>query len=139
MADLGKGVCSVAREAILLLDRLICHLKQKRLTLSRIVDLPHPMLGLLAFLFLAGCGSGPNFPRCPDTEPGPISDLPPPAEDKVHLVAVGDILLDREVGQRIKQNGVHSILPVVAPELQQADIAFANLECPIATVGAWDP
>ncbi len=107
--------------------------------MSRIVRLPRSVLGLLAFLFLVGCGTGPDFPQCPDTEPGPIADLPPPAEDNVHLVAVGDILLDRDVGERINQNGVHSILPVVAPQLQQADIAFGNLECPIATVGVRDP
>jgi len=97
------------------------------------------LLSLFMLALLVGCGSGPRFSSCPETQPGPIADLPPAAEDNVHLAAVGDILLDRDVGERIKQNGVHSILPVVVPQLRQADIAFANLECPIATVGPRDP
>ncbi len=55
------------------------------------------------------------------------------------MAAVGDILLDRGVGARIEANGVESILPVVADQLQRADIAFGNLECPLSTVGPRDP
>jgi len=60
-------------------------------------------------------------------------ELPPTAE----LVAVGDIMLDRRVRELIEENtvfypfegdGIRSLL-------SQADIAFANLECPISDRG----
>ncbi len=107
--------------------------------MSKAVHSLGPLPGLFMLALLAGCGSGPHFARCPETQPGLIANLPPAVQCNVHLTAFGDILLDRDVGERIKQNGVHTILPMIAPQLQQADFAFANLACPIATVGPRDP
>jgi poly-gamma-glutamate synthesis protein (capsule biosynthesis protein) len=53
----------------------------------------------------------------------------------VHLLAVGDVLLDRGVADAIAAHGMDSLLAVVAPQLQAAHLAFANLECPISAVG----
>jgi len=59
---------------------------------------------------------------------------PPPIID---LVAVGDIMLDRHVREMIEENTV--LYPFegegIRPLLSQADIAFANLECPISDRG----
>jgi poly-gamma-glutamate synthesis protein (capsule biosynthesis protein) len=65
--------------------------------------------------------------------------IPPPGPDDVNLAAVGDVMLDRGVADAIARNGLDSILPVVAAQLNAADIAFANLECPLAATGPHDP
>jgi len=59
----------------------------------------------------------------------------PPAT--VELVAVGDIMLDRHVGEVIEENSVHYPFEGegIRVLLSQADIAFANLECPISDRG----
>ena len=88
---------------------------------------------------LAGCGSSPEEPGSSDTGVASIPELPPSSPDSLRLTAVGDILLDRGVGDAIEDNGVDSILPVVADQLRRADVAFGNLECPLATVGPRDP
>lgn len=53
----------------------------------------------------------------------------------VTLSAVGDILLDRGVAKQIQAHGTDYPFQLVAPQLQAADIAFGNLECPIAERG----
>ncbi len=59
-----------------------------------------------------------------------------PAEDgTVLLAAAGDVMLARTVGEYAARYGVdYPFAPVVAA-LKQADIAVANLECPIALGG----
>jgi hypothetical protein len=102
-----------------------------------------PRLACLAVLVLLlscamhGCGSSPMDPG--STEQGSAPVLPPPDPDEVQLAAVGDIMLDRGVADAIARNGLASILPVVADQLEAADIAFANLECPLAATGHHDP
>ena len=56
-----------------------------------------------------------------------------------HMIAVGDVMTDRNVWGAIQSNGAHSILAKVRGELAQADVRFANLECPLSTVGPHDP
>lgn len=51
------------------------------------------------------------------------------------LDAVGDILLDRDVAQQIKQRGITYPFQRTRGLLAAADIAFGNLECPLATHG----
>lgn len=51
------------------------------------------------------------------------------------LDAVGDILLDRGVAQQIKQHGMAYPFAQTKSILAAADIAFGNLECPLATHG----
>jgi poly-gamma-glutamate synthesis protein (capsule biosynthesis protein) len=55
------------------------------------------------------------------------------------MIAVGDVMTDRNVWGAIQSNGAQSIVAKVRPELGEADIRFANLECPIASVGPHDP
>jgi len=52
-------------------------------------------------------------------------------EPSVRLVAVGDVLLDRGVAAVAAQDGWGSILGRVGDLLGTADIAYANLECPV--------
>ncbi len=52
------------------------------------------------------------------------------------LVAVGDIMLSRAVGRRIASSGDFNFpFRNIAPIIQKADIAFGNLESPIAAGG----
>jgi poly-gamma-glutamate synthesis protein (capsule biosynthesis protein) len=54
----------------------------------------------------------------------------------VTLAAVGDILLDRDVGKKIDEFGIDYPFQKVADVLSSADIAFGNLECPLSEKGA---
>lgn len=55
--------------------------------------------------------------------------------DKATLFIVGDILLDRGVGERIAANGPDYPYLNVKNILPEADIAFGNLECAITSTG----
>ncbi len=55
------------------------------------------------------------------------------------MIAVGDVMLDRNVGRAIALNGAKSILKDVAAMTTDADISFANLECPLSFVGPHRP
>lgn len=48
---------------------------------------------------------------------------------RVSLVAVGDIMLGRDIGRKIDRLGVRTPFKLVETRLQSADIAFGNLEC----------
>jgi poly-gamma-glutamate synthesis protein (capsule biosynthesis protein) len=56
-----------------------------------------------------------------------------PVETEVSLIAVGDIMLSRNVAANIKANGNDFNFPFqkITSEISNADITFANLECPI--------
>jgi poly-gamma-glutamate synthesis protein (capsule biosynthesis protein) len=55
-----------------------------------------------------------------------------PERPTIELVAVGDILLDRGVARRIEREGTRAVFARVRDTLSSADIAFGNLECPLA-------
>ncbi len=55
--------------------------------------------------------------------------------DNITLTFAGDILLDGFVGEQIARYGVNFPFAKVAPALQKADIAFANLETPVSVRG----
>ncbi|WP_236333567.1 CapA family protein [Paenibacillus auburnensis] len=57
------------------------------------------------------------------------------AADNITLTFAGDILLDGFVGEQIARYGVNFPFAKVAPALQKADIAFANLETPVSVRG----
>lgn len=57
------------------------------------------------------------------------------AADNITLTFAGDILLDGFVGEQISRYGVNFPFAKVAPALQKADIAFANLETPVSIRG----
>jgi len=69
----------------------------------------------------------------------PVGAVAKSAPQRLHLVAVGDIMLDRSVGDRIASNGCGSIIEKVADQLHEGDIVFGNLECPLSTVGPHQP
>lgn len=58
-----------------------------------------------------------------------------PSSDSINLAFAGDILLDGFVGDQIAKYGVNFPFVKVAPTLQKADIAFANLETPVSIRG----
>jgi len=92
--------------------------------------------------FVAGCPANQGAPELTsDAAATVVSAVPEPAAvpQKLHLVAVGDIMLDRSVGDRIAANGCASIIEEVADHLRQGDIVFGNLECPLSTVGPHQP
>lgn len=49
----------------------------------------------------------------------------------VHIIAVGDILLDRGVSEYLEENGYDYPYTDIKKEVIKADIAIANLECPL--------
>lgn len=55
--------------------------------------------------------------------------------DPITLTFAGDILLDGFVGEQIARYGVNFPFAKVAPVLQKADLAFANLETPVSVRG----
>lgn len=71
--------------------------------------------------------------------PAELAPEPPPPPASFTMVAVGDIMLDRWVGEVIKRSGATHILEKVRDDIRAADIAFANLESPLSTVGAHAP
>lgn len=57
-------------------------------------------------------------------------------QEEIRLTFAGDILLDGFVGDQIAKYGVDFPFAKVAPVLQKADFAFANLETPVSVRGA---
>jgi len=51
------------------------------------------------------------------------------------FTAVGDIMLNRGVGNRIKMHGVEYPFLPTAEILKDSDLTFANLECQVSTLG----
>ncbi len=89
--------------------------------LTRVVDSPLGLAGTSAV-----------------TLAGETVDAPPPPR-AFSMIAVGDVMLDRNVWKHIDANGYRSILEKVRDDLRSADITFANLECPLSTVGPHSP
>lgn len=60
----------------------------------------------------------------------------PPPPQKLTVVAVGDILFDRQVASFIAKEGGEAPFAYVSSILQSGDITFANLECPLSKRGS---
>lgn len=58
---------------------------------------------------------------------------------RLSMIAVGDLMTDRNVGKAIAANGYRSILERVRDLTRDADVSFANLECPLSSSGPHDP
>lgn len=56
-------------------------------------------------------------------------------QEEIRLAFAGDILLDGFVGGQIAKYGVNFPFQKVAPVMQKADLAFANLETPVSVRG----
>lgn len=101
---------------------------------------------VLALLVGAGCRTGSAPPPTVDaSEPGALEaapEAPAPAEPEVaapepvtvRLAAVGDVLPHRLVKATAAARGWDFVFEEVAPSLRAADLAFANLESPIAPI-----
>lgn len=89
-------------------------------------------------LLLAGCRSPDEATLATALVDAPAEDAPAPPRSFT-LVAVGDIMLDRGVWRAMERSGHDSILARVGADLRAADITFANLECPLSTVGPHNP
>lgn len=114
-----------------------------------------PLIVALAGIALLGLFAGVSVGgRSPAALPGvraasPAAQAPsageaqPVAPEVTHrrfsMIAVGDIMTDRNVGKAIAANGVTSILEKVRDLTRDADVSFANLECPLSTVGPHAP
>jgi poly-gamma-glutamate synthesis protein (capsule biosynthesis protein) len=103
------------------------------------------LLALLCMVLWVTSAPG-NAPRPGLTPAGaPAAGQPattaqePPRPRQFTMVAVGDLMTDRNVGKAIQSNGVHSILSKVRDLTSAADVSFANLECPLSTEGPHDP
>ncbi|MFP3904700.1 MAG: CapA family protein [Armatimonadota bacterium] len=64
---------------------------------------------------------------------------PPQPKPRFTMVAVGDIMLDRNVAKAIQDNGYRSILEKVRELTRSPDVTFANLECPLSDEGPHAP
>lgn len=102
-------------------------------------------VALASVCLLAGCrqsapGADGGVAAVPRAATIPDLEKPePPPKRRFTIVAVGDIMLDRNVAKAIRNNGYQSILAKVRELTRAADIAFANLECPLAESGAHSP
>ncbi len=99
---------------------------------------------LLIILVLAGCGPvdgrgpvGPDKTLDNAAEKGVNSSEELP--QKLKLAAVGDMMLTRGVGTRIRRTSVHAPFDGVRHIFKTADILFGNLETSIATSGTQLP
>ncbi len=91
------------------------------------------LLGGWVVGWLGGCTpSHSQPPNHPTTQPPNHLTTQPPT---LELVAVGDILLDRDVSTKIDRFGVGYPFEKVADVLSSADITFGNLECPLSEKG----
>lgn len=77
------------------------------------------------------------------TSPAPtrlVSNKPtvtasPTALKRVTLMAVGDIMLGRTIGELIETEGITVPFAFTTETLSQADVTIGNLECPISVLG----
>jgi poly-gamma-glutamate synthesis protein (capsule biosynthesis protein) len=108
-----------------------------------------PLAALLALALLASaCGGGAGAPS-PGTQaatagntatPGPAAESPagspsPAPEAEATLLAAGDVMLGRSIGDGIREHGPAWPFERVADVLRAADVAFVNLESPLTDGG----
>jgi poly-gamma-glutamate synthesis protein (capsule biosynthesis protein) len=75
-------------------------------------------LAILVLLCLASCTQAPP-------------PLPPQSSPRITVVAGGDVLLARALGERMERSGDYTLpFAAIAPAISAADIAFGNLEGP---------
>ena len=74
--------------------------------------------------------------------PTPTRPTPTPtatATPLIRLMAVGDVMLGRTIGQRLQTDGAGAAFAGVEPVLKSADVLAANLECVISPWGDAQP
>lgn len=88
-----------------------------------------------SLVLLLGLGLGLVVPRLVP-HPAPPPPPPPPPTRTFTLVAVGDIMMHQDVKRAAETFGFEGLWSEVTPLLRAADLAFGNLETPVApTVG----
>jgi poly-gamma-glutamate capsule biosynthesis protein CapA/YwtB (metallophosphatase superfamily) len=118
----------------------------------------HLLTILIAFSFLTACVDTQaeiihietTFPPSPAAETEPTSAPSPqptaiqvnptatkqkPSNASITLMAVGDIMLSRTIGDMIETEGIESPFEFTAETLSAADITLGNLECSISIQG----
>jgi poly-gamma-glutamate capsule biosynthesis protein CapA/YwtB (metallophosphatase superfamily) len=92
---------------------------------------------ILITALAAACEASPadSAVHQPPAEQSAEEVISRPEPRKVSLIAVGDIMLTRGVGSRIKRTSVHVPFDGVRHILESGDIVFGNLETTIATSG----
>ena len=91
---------------------------------------------------VAGCRSSDEATLVTALADGPAQAAPatePAPPRSFTMVAVGDVMLDRGVWRAMQRSGHDSIFARVRADVRAADITFANLECPLSTVGPHSP
>lgn len=82
-----------------------------------------PAIFTLALLIILSASSASSIPhRAQQSEP------------VIEMVAVGDILLDRGIARQIERRGTGIVFARVREVVSKADLAFGNLECPLAAL-----
>lgn len=118
-----------------------------RSSLRRAVPICAAALGVL-LCCLCGCGDKPQPQAAASADAAAVALTPaaalsaepaPEPRKMLWMAAVGDIMLDRSVGKRIRANGPESILAKVRDQLRAPYLTFANLECPLSRTGPHDP
>ena len=71
--------------------------------------------------------------------PSPTPTELPKGDRRVTLMAVGDVMLGRTIGEMIENEGTAAPFQFVAETLMSADITIGNLECPITSRGEAEP
>jgi poly-gamma-glutamate capsule biosynthesis protein CapA/YwtB (metallophosphatase superfamily) len=117
-----------------------------------------PRLGLLVritalLVLLSGCIPASTTPSETAAAPRPtatFTNTPPPKpadtptqpptpsptlSGQVQLIAVGDIMLARTVGEQILENGPQIVFEGVQDALDEGDLRLGNLECALTDVG----
>lgn len=86
-------------------------------------------------LIIVGCSSGGP---AGDIDQSPKTDSEEMAEKKpvnLRIIAVGDIMLSRTVGLKIKNNSIYYPFELTRGITSAADLTFGNLETTLATTG----
>ncbi len=92
---------------------------------------PGPASWQASLVLIFGLVLGLLLPRyLPHPQPAPPP--PPPPSREFTLVAVGDIMMHQDVKRAAETLGFDGLWSEVAPLLHGADLAFGNLETPVA-------
>lgn len=93
------------------------------------------VLYFFIILLLTGCSQPASMPagnQFPGPQEEAAVDLQP---SRLDIVAVGDIMLSRVVGSRIRNNSVYYPFEKTRDITSKADVTFGNLETTLATTG----
>lgn len=79
--------------------------------------------------------AAPTHTPTPSPSPSPTATTGPKPDGTITLMAVGDIMLGRTIGEMLISEGIEAPFRFTADTLMSADITLGNLECPIADSG----